>query len=108
MKWKVCGMRDANNISEVAALQPDYMGFILWSGSTRHCPKTQHVPNGITKVGVFVDAAIEEINDAIEHHKLGAVQLHGKESPCCAVSYKVKYKSSRHLELVKILTLIRF
>jgi len=81
MKWKVCGMRDANNISEVAALQPDYMGFILWSGSTRHCPKTQHVPDGITKVGVFVDAAIEEINDAIEHHKLGAVQLHGKESP---------------------------
>ena len=81
MKWKVCGMREANNISEVAVLQPDYMGFIMWAGSKRHCSKPQHVPSGITKVGVFVDAAVGEIEDAIENHKLGAVQLHGNESP---------------------------
>jgi phosphoribosylanthranilate isomerase len=81
MKWKVCGMREANNISEVAVLQPDYMGFIMWAGSKRHCSKPQHVPAGITKVGVFVDAAVGEIEDAIENHKLGAVQLHGNESP---------------------------
>lgn len=81
MKWKVCGMREANNISEVAVLQPDYMGFIMWTGSKRHCSKPQHVPAGITKVGVFVDAAVGEIEDAIENHKLGAVQLHGNESP---------------------------
>ena len=81
MKWKVCGMREAKNISEVAALQPDYMGFILWDGSKRHCPNPQQAPEGITKVGVFVDAAVAEIEDAIEDHKLGAVQLHGNESP---------------------------
>lgn len=81
MKWKVCGMREANNISEVAVLQPDYMGFIMWAGSKRHCSKPQHVAAGITKVGVFVDAAVGEIEDAIENHKLGAVQLHGNESP---------------------------
>ena len=81
MKWKVCGMREAKNISEVAALQPDYMGFILWDGSKRHCPNPQQDPEGITKVGVFVDAAVAEIEDAIEDHKLGAVQLHGNESP---------------------------
>jgi phosphoribosylanthranilate isomerase len=81
MKWKVCGMREANNISEVAVLQPDYMGFIMWAGSKRHCSKPQHVPEGITKVGVFVNAAVGEIEDAIENHKLGAVQLHGNESP---------------------------
>ena len=81
MKWKVCGMREAKNILEVAALQPDYMGFILWDGSKRHCPNPQQAPEGITKVGVFVDAAVAEIEDAIEDHKLGAVQLHGNESP---------------------------
>ena len=81
MKWKVCGMREAKNISEVAALQPDYMGFILWDGSKRHCPKPQQAPEGITKVGVFVDATVAEIEDAIVNHKLGAVQLHGNESP---------------------------
>ena len=81
MKWKVCGMREANNILKVAALQPDYMGFILWDGSKRHCPKPPQVPEGITKVGVFVDATVAEIEDAIEDYKLGAVQLHGNESP---------------------------
>ena len=81
MKWKVCGMREAKNISEVAALQPDYMGFILWDGSKRHCPNPQQAPEGITKVGVFVDAAVAEIEGAIEDHRLGAVQLHGNESP---------------------------
>ena len=81
MKWKVCGMREANNISEVAVLQPDYMGFIMLAGSKRYCSKPLHVPEGITKVGVFVDAAVGEIEDAIENHKLGAVQLHGNESP---------------------------
>lgn len=81
MKWKVCGMREAKNILEVAALQPDYMGFILWDGSKRHCPKPPQVPEGITKVGVFVDATVAEIEDAIEDYKLGAVQLHGNESP---------------------------
>ena len=28
IKWKVCGLRD--NIVEVAALQPDYIGFIFY------------------------------------------------------------------------------
>ena len=92
MKWKVCGMREAKNISEVAALQPDYMGFILWDGSKRHCPNPQQVPEGITKVGVFVDATVAEIEDAIEDYKLGAVQLHGNESPglCRELQRKVQ------------------
>jgi phosphoribosylanthranilate isomerase len=29
MKLKICGMKYPENI-EVAALQPDYMGFIFW------------------------------------------------------------------------------
>ena len=85
-------MREAKNISEVAALQPDYMGFILWDGSKRHCPNPQQVPEGITKVGVFVDATVAEIEDAIEDYKLGAVQLHGNESPglCRELQRKVQ------------------
>ena len=81
MRWKVCGMREPKNISEVAALQPNYMGFILWDGSKRYCPKPQQVPDQITKVGVFVDADVMKIENAIENYKLGAVQLHGNESP---------------------------
>ncbi len=81
MKWKVCGMREPNNVLEIAALRPDYMGFILWDGSERYCPTPPEVPVGITKVGVFVDAHLEKIEQAITAFKLGAVQLHGNESP---------------------------
>lgn len=92
MKWKVCGMRDPNNVAEVAALQPDYMGFILWDGSKRYCPTPPEVPAGIIKVGVFVDAPLEEIEHAITAYNLGAVQLHGNESPslCRALQGKTQ------------------
>ena len=81
MKWKVCGMREPKNVAEVATLQPDYMGFILWDGSKRYCETLPEVPAAITKVGVFVDAPLNEIEHAISIFKLGAVQLHGNESP---------------------------
>ena len=92
MKWKVCGMRDPKNVAEVADLQPDYMGFILWEGSKRYCPVPPQVFGDVTKVGVFVDASIEYIEDAIEEYKLGAVQLHGNESPsiCRALQGKAQ------------------
>ena len=35
MKVKVCGMRDAANIEQVAALKPDYMGFVFYEPSAR-------------------------------------------------------------------------
>ena len=36
MKLKVCGMKHGENIQEVAALQPDYMGFIFYEQSKRN------------------------------------------------------------------------
>lgn len=92
MKWKVCGMREPNNVAEVAALKPDYMGFILWDGSKRYCPTPPKVPAGTTKVGVFVDAPLEKIEHAITTYNLGAVQLHGNESPslCRALQGKTQ------------------
>ena len=32
---KICGMRDADNIVQVASFNPDYMGFIAYPGSPR-------------------------------------------------------------------------
>ena len=35
MKFKVCGMRETENILDVANLQPDYMGLIFYERSPR-------------------------------------------------------------------------
>ena len=62
MKLKVCGMKYVDNINGVALLQPNYLGFIFWEPSKRYFTGSMpKVPVNIKKVGVFVDASLEEI-----------------------------------------------
>ncbi|MHA7843850.1 MAG: phosphoribosylanthranilate isomerase [Winogradskyella sp.] len=79
MKLKICGMK--YNTSEVAALQPDYLGFIFYDKSPRNFEGIiPDLPKSIKKVGVFVDEAINVILQKIEKYELDAIQLHGNES----------------------------
>lgn len=89
MKLKICGMKYKENIQTVAKLQPDYLGFIFYKKSKRNFDDAIPVlPNDIKKIGVFVDADIQEILGKIEKYNLDAVQLHGNESPkfCQSIS----------------------
>lgn len=80
MKVKVCGMKYAENMNQVAALRPDYMGFIFWEPSKRYFQDTiPKLPEHIKKVGVFVDASQEEILQKIKRYNLDVIQLHGNE-----------------------------
>lgn len=80
MKLKICGMH--HNPTEVAQLQPDYLGFIFWEPSSRYFEGDMpQLPKSIKRVGVFVDATVEEVLEKVEQYQLDAVQLHGKESP---------------------------
>lgn len=80
MKLKVCGIK--SNISEVAKLQPEYLGFIFYENSPRNFEDLiPEIPKSIKKTGVFVDNKVEIIVAKIEKHKLDAIQLHGHESP---------------------------
>lgn len=82
MKLKICGMRDPQNIAQIAALEPDYLGFIFYAPSPRYVEKeSPAVPQPIKKVGVFVNASIDHVLDCIKQHHLQAVQLHGEENP---------------------------
>lgn len=82
MKLKVCGMKYQDNIDQIAALQPDYLGFIFYKKSVRFFEKEiPQIPKTIKKTGVFVDAELNDVIDKIHRHQLQVVQLHGKESP---------------------------
>ncbi len=88
-------MKYQDNIEQVAALQPDYLGFIFYEKSAR-CFDSEtipNLPNTIKKTGVFVNAPLEFVVHKISQLGLQAVQLHGEESPeyCDAL---------RHAELV--------
>ena len=71
-----------HNVAEVAALQPDYLGFIFYDKSPRDFENREiSIPTSSKKVGVFVDASIDFIIDKIEQYNLSIIQLHGNESP---------------------------
>ena len=101
MKLKICGM--LHNTLEVASLKPDYLGFIFWEGSPRNYTQSgiPELPEGITRVGVFVDAPLDFVLDRVGELGLGAVQLHGKETPEYCRSLGKHLQRSEHVELIK-------
>lgn len=84
---KVCGMRDAAVLTEVAALGPDFLGFIFAPASPRFVGETlvpeqvRALPPTIWKVGVFVNETTENMLATAQRFGLAAVQLHGQETP---------------------------
>ena len=79
---KVCGMRDAENIREVEALGIGMMGFIFYPKSSRYVSeRPAYLPQKCKRVGVFVDATIDDIRQHIADYGLDVIQLHGHESP---------------------------
>ena len=82
MKLKVCGMKYPQNIFEVSHLLPDYLGFIFFEKSSRYFDgEIPEIPSSIKKVGVFVNASLDDIQSKIAKYNLNLIQLHGDESP---------------------------
>ena len=106
MKVKVCGMRNGENIRQVAALGVDYIGMVFWDKSPRnvtmipthagiipdrvalHHSSSEIQPAGSEttcrrpqRVGVFVDADMADLLQHAAQYGLHAVQLHGHENP---------------------------
>jgi len=95
MKIKVCGLKVPENIHAVAALSPDYMGFIFYEPSPRFVDDItlaaiNRTPSTISKTAVFVDESIERIAQIIEQYHFDAIQLHGNESPEFCGEFKGK------------------
>ena len=86
LKIKICGMREPENIPDVAGLNPDFMGFIFYSESPRYAEKNldpailRSMPAAIHKTGVFVNSDFAYISRIVTEYSLDAVQLHGNET----------------------------
>lgn len=79
---KVCGMRDGQNIREVEQLGADWIGLIFWPKSKRYVSERPvYLPEKAKRVGVFVDADLEEVRRLAQDYALDILQLHGSESP---------------------------
>ena len=96
MTVKVCGMRDGENIRQVAELGVDWIGMIFWEKSPRNVTmipthagiipdRAELAPVSSRfsprRVGVFVDEMPQNIITRVVNFKLDLVQFHGHESP---------------------------
>lgn len=82
LQFKICGMKYSENIEAIAEIQPNYLGFIFWENSKRRfdLEEIPQLDSRIKKVGVFVDAKMNEIIARKNQFDLDVIQLHGNES----------------------------
>ena len=84
-KIKICGLKRLEDVEIVNKYKPDFVGFVFADSKRKVTlnlarQMKQNLDDSIQSVGVFVDAAIDEI---LEIHKRGIIdmaQLHGSES----------------------------
>jgi phosphoribosylanthranilate isomerase len=86
MRVKVCGITQVEQLSILPEIGAAFAGLIFYPKSPRyvlrHMTTSQIKKEANTnKVGVFVNASIEEVLQMVDECRLHMVQLHGDESP---------------------------
>ena len=102
-KIKICGLKRLEDVEIVNKYKPDFVGFVFADSKRKVTPDLarqmkQNLDDSIQSVGVFVDAAIDEI---LEIHKRGIIdmaQLHGSESD--EYIEELKKKSNCQLKII--------
>jgi phosphoribosylanthranilate isomerase len=101
MRLKVCGMTDPAQLDALEKMGVTFGGLIFYPKSPRYALRhmtTQQIKNlrTINKVGVFVNASIDEIKHMVDECRLQMVQLHGDETP------KFCEKIADYISVVKV------
>jgi len=87
VKVKICGLTNVEDALAAVAAGADYLGFVLWERSPRHVTVetareiARQLPPATMRVGVFVDATVEQVMFPLRICDFAALQFHGQESP---------------------------
>ncbi|MDR1804377.1 MAG: hypothetical protein LBQ94_12310 [Treponema sp.] len=85
MKIKICGLFREEDIDYVNEARPDYCGFVFAPSKRQVSPAQaarlrRRLAEGITSVGVFIDAPVADIVALYRDGVISIAQLHGGES----------------------------
>jgi len=90
MTWvKICGMTNLEDALTAVEAGADAVGFVFYEKSPRNVSVevareiVEKLPEGVEKVGVFVNLDSEQIREIVLTVGLSAIQLHGPESMNC-------------------------
>lgn len=107
-------MREPENIAELSQLPIDFIGFIFYPASPRFAGHNKKLDKWLSKespaalksiarVGVFVNAELEDLINRIHDYELDYIQLHGSESAeyCKELFSLWDFSSIRRASIIK-------
>jgi phosphoribosylanthranilate isomerase len=91
---KICGLMNKEAIEAAVASGATHVGFVFAPSKRMLTLKeaqflAEAVPEGVQKVGLFVDESLDVVNATIKAVGLDMVQLHGDESPAYVAAVSV-------------------
>jgi phosphoribosylanthranilate isomerase len=92
---KICGLTNAEDALAAVEAGADLLGFVLWEKSPRHVTIerareiARRLPPATRRVGVFVNASVEQVMLSLRVCDFSALQFHGQESPSYCQQFSV-------------------
>jgi phosphoribosylanthranilate isomerase len=103
MTWiKICGITNLEDAQASVEAGADALGFVFYEKSPRNIDRqlagkiAALLPEGVEKVGVFVNESVERIDQYVQHAGLTAVQLCGKESVVAFIKHLRSQRDKDH------------
>ena len=94
---KICGLNTPESVTAAVLGRAAYIGFVFFEASPRAISPdlivnlSALVPKTVKKVGLFVDASIDDITAVVSTGALDMLQLHGSEAPGMLVEIKARF-----------------
>jgi phosphoribosylanthranilate isomerase len=106
VKVKICGITNYEDAAAATDMGADLLGFNFYPKSPRYIVPENAVkiinrlPGFIDIAGVFVNASLEQIREAIDQCQLNWIQLHGDETPqFCNEFLSINVKTMKALRI---------
>jgi phosphoribosylanthranilate isomerase len=96
VKVKICGLTRLEDVTVSVKSGADMLGFVFADsprkiGISTATELSENVPDGILKVGLFMDNNREVIQDVLQAVSLDLIQFHGRESAEFCGSFGLPY-----------------
>lgn len=94
---KICGLTRAQDFRAVADAGARYAGLVFFPKSPRHVTVAQAAalaagaPDGLARVGLFVDADDALLDQVLAEVPLDILQLHGRETPARVAELRARH-----------------